>query len=70
MTPGAGSATEPESFLGEEPSMAPDRDAPANPDAGPEPKSPGGSKPDSATKGNTKSDQDPESPPNQVPEGK
>ena len=38
MTLGAGSATEPESFLGEEPSVAPDRDSPAKPDAAPESK--------------------------------
>jgi sporulation protein YlmC with PRC-barrel domain len=70
MTPGADTATDPNSNLGEEPSVAPDRDAPAKPDTAPESKSSGDSKSDSATKDNGKSDQNPEPPPNQDGQGK
>ena len=56
MTPGADPATDPNSILGEEPGVVPDRDLPA--------------KPDSGTKDNAKPDKDPESPPNQNPDGK
>jgi sporulation protein YlmC with PRC-barrel domain len=70
ITPGDSSATEPESSLGEEPGVAPDRDSPAKPDAAPESKSQSDSKSDSATKDNAKPDQDPEAAPNQTPDGK
>ena len=70
MTPGDSSATGPESSLGEEPGVAPDRDVPAKPDMAPESKPQSDSNSDAATKDNAKPDQDPESPPNQNPEGK
>jgi sporulation protein YlmC with PRC-barrel domain len=71
MTPGADTATDPNSSLGgEEPSVAPDRDSPAKSDTAPESKSSDDSKSDSTTKDNAKPDQDPESTPKQDPEGK
>ena len=70
VTPGDDTATDPNSNLGEEPSVAPDRDAPAKPDTAPESKSSSDSKSDSATKDNGKSDQNPEPPPNQDAQGK
>ena len=64
MTPAASPATDPNSNLGEEPGVAPDRDLPAKPDMAPESKPQSDSKSDADTKDNAKPDQDPESPPN------
>jgi sporulation protein YlmC with PRC-barrel domain len=53
----------PESNLGEEPGVAPDRDTPAKPDTAPEANPQSDSKSDSDTQDNAKPGQDPESPP-------
>jgi sporulation protein YlmC with PRC-barrel domain len=63
VTPGDTQATDPNSLLGEEPGVMPDRDVPAKPDTAPESKSSDDSKSDSASKDNANSNRDPEAPP-------
>jgi sporulation protein YlmC with PRC-barrel domain len=63
MTPVDSSATDPNSILGEEPGVVPDRDLPAKPDTTPESKSSDDSKSDSGAKDDAKPDPDPEASP-------
>jgi sporulation protein YlmC with PRC-barrel domain len=63
MTPGESDATDPNSILGEEPGVMPDRDVPATPETAPESKSQSDAKSDSGAKDDGTPDQDPEAPP-------
>jgi sporulation protein YlmC with PRC-barrel domain len=63
ITPGESDATDPNSILGEEPAVMPDRDVPAKPDMPPESKPQSDTKSDTGAKDNPTPEQDPEAPP-------